>query len=154
MVEFDCTTKVLRELSAEEQAVVQAQVDADAAADFAANASAYIDAERDRRIAKGFLFNGVLYQSRDGDLANISGAAVLALGAIIGGTQPGNLRWHGGATDFEWIADDNTRHPMDAQTVMAFGAVAANWKSAHIFAANDLKANPPTDYASDQYWPA
>lgn len=116
---------------------------------------ALIDVERDRRIAAGFVFNGVLYQSRAIDQKRINGAATLALAAIVSGAQPGNLRWANPDSDFEWIATDNSRHSMDAQTVMAFAGVAAAWESAHVFAANDLKAMAPipADYAADEYWP-
>ncbi len=113
-----------------------------------------VDAERDRRINGGFIFEGVEYQSRPEDRENIAGAATAALGAIIAGAQPGYLRWHGGAEDFAWIAADNTMHTMDAQTVYAFGQAAMAHKQAHIFAARTLKdADPiPGDFASDQWW--
>lgn len=114
-----------------------------------------IDAERDRRINGGFIFEGVEYQSRPEDRENIAGAATAALGAIVAGAQPGDLRWHGGAEDFAWIAADNTMHTMDAQTVYAFGQAAMAHKQAHIFAARTLKdADPiPDDFADDQWWP-
>ncbi|MDV2965098.1 DUF4376 domain-containing protein [Nitratireductor aquimarinus] len=116
---------------------------------------AAIDAERDRRINGGFTFEGVEYQSRPEDRENIAGAATAALGAIVAGAQPGDLRWHGGTEDFAWIAADNTMHTMDAQTVYAFGQAAMAHKQAHIFAARTLKdADPiPGDFADDQWWP-
>ncbi|MBN7763407.1 DUF4376 domain-containing protein [Nitratireductor aquibiodomus] len=114
-----------------------------------------VNAERDRRINGGFIFEGVEYQSRPEDRENIAGAATAALGAIVAGAQPGDLRWHGGAEDFAWIAADNTMHTMDAQTVYAFGQAAMAHKQAHIFAARTLKdADPiPDDFADDQWWP-
>lgn len=114
-----------------------------------------IDAERDRRIAAGFLFNGVAYQSRPGDRENIMGAATAALGALVAGKQAGDLRWHGGASDFVWIAADNSLTPMDAQTVFAFGQTAMSHKSALIFAGAAIKSRSPipADYADDQWWP-
>lgn len=113
-----------------------------------------VDAERDRRINGGFIFEGVEYQSRPEDRENIAGAATAALGAIMAGTQPGDLRWHGGAEEFAWIAADNTMHTMDAQTVYAFGQAAMAHKQAHIFAARTLKdADPiPGDFADDKWW--
>ncbi len=98
-------------------------------------------AERDRRIDGGFDFGGVRYQSRVGDRENISGAAQLALQAIIlDDAQPGDTRWHGGADPFVWIAEDNSEVPMDAQTVIAFSKAAAAMKTACIFNAQALKA--------------
>lgn len=114
-----------------------------------------VDAERDCRISGGFIFEGVEYQSRPEDLENIAGAATAALGAIMAGAQPGDLRWHGGAEDFAWIAFDNITHTMDAQTVYALGQTAMAHKQAHIFAARTLKdADPiPGHFADDQWWP-
>lgn len=83
-----------------------------------------VDAERDRRIANGFIFEDVYYQSRQDDRENIAGASTAALGAIVAGAQIGNLRWHGGDSDFVWIAADNSTHTMDAQTMFAFGQTA------------------------------
>lgn len=114
-----------------------------------------VDSERDRRIAAGFTFGGVLYQSRPEDRENIMGAATAALGAMAAGALPDDLRWHGGDSDFLWIAADNSTHPMDAQTVFAFGQAALRHKQAHIFAARALKdADPiPADFVDDSYWP-
>ncbi len=119
-----------------------------------ADLKADIDAERDRRIDGGFIFEGVEYQSRPEDRENIAGAATAALGAIMAGAQPGDLRWHGGAEDFAWIAADNTMHTMDAQTVYAFGQAAMAHKQAHIFAARDIKDSEsiPVDFAADRWW--
>lgn len=113
-----------------------------------------VDAERDRRIADGFTFDGKLYQSRTEDRENIAGASVAALAAM-SGASPGDLRWHGGDSDFVWIAADNSLTPMDAQTMFAFGQAAMAHKQAHIFAARALKdAEPiPADYADDSHWP-
>lgn len=118
--------------------------------------SEQVDAERDRRIEGGFEFNGVMFQARVQDQKRIAGAGTLALGAMVAGVQPGNLRWHGGDEDFAWIAADNTTVPMDAQTVFLFGQAAANWESRHVFAARSLKdISPiPADYTDDEWWPA
>lgn len=115
-----------------------------------------VNAERDRRTDAGFTFNGVFYQSRPSDRENIQGAYALASDAIIlNGAQPGDLRWHGKDKDFEWIAADDTRIPMDAYTMLAFGQAALDHKGNLIFAASDLKAMDPIpdDYATNEsYW--
>ena len=118
-------------------------------------ASDDVDAERDRRISAGFTFAGVAYQSRPEDRENITGASLAALAAMMNGAQPGDLRWHGGDSDFMWIAADNTVHHMDAQTVFAFGQTAMAHQQGIIFAARALKdADPiPLDYTDDAYWP-
>ncbi|QTG13053.1 DUF4376 domain-containing protein [Agrobacterium tumefaciens] len=115
-----------------------------------------VDSERERRVAAGFMFAGVFYQSRPEDRENIAGAALAALAALGEGAVPGDYRWHGGGTDFMWIAADNTMHPLDAQSTFAMGQAAMAHKQAHIFAARTLKdMNPiPADYATNPaYWP-
>jgi hypothetical protein len=120
-----------------------------------------IDLERDRRISAGFDFNGTKYQSRlpdasrSGDWEVFSGKALEALIAVIGGAQPGDLRWSDPAEDFAWIAADNSRVAMDAQTVIALGKAASAHRSAHTFAGSDLKAMQPipTDYTDNKWWP-
>jgi hypothetical protein len=117
--------------------------------------SADVDAERDRRLQLNFTFNGVVYQRDEKAIRRINGAGTLALGAIIGGAQPGDYRWHGESTDFEWIAFDNSTVKMDAQTVMAFGAAAATVETQLVFAAKVIKAMDPipADYATNEtYW--
>ncbi|WLP53195.1 DUF4376 domain-containing protein [Agrobacterium fabrum] len=118
--------------------------------------AAMVDAVRDIRIASGFGFNGHVYQTRPEDRENIAGAATAALAAMVNGAQPGDFRWHGGDSDFEWIADDNSTHPLDAQTTFAMGQAAMAHKQAHIFAARRLKdMDPiPADFeTNDAYWP-
>ena len=120
-----------------------------------------IDAERDRRISAGFEFAGARYQSRlpsgnkTGDWEVFSGKALEALIAIMQGAQPGDLRWSDPDEDFAWIAEDNSRVPMDAQTVIELAKAASAHRSRHTFAGSDLKALPaiPADYAADHYWP-
>lgn len=114
-----------------------------------------VDAERDRRVAGGFVFGGNAFQTRSEDRENIAGASTAAMAAIVGGAQGGDLRWHGGDSDFCWIAADNTLVPMDAQTMFAFGQAAMAHKQAMIFAARALKdmAEIPEDVSSDIYWP-
>lgn len=115
----------------------------------------HVDAERDRRIDGGMVWNGVMYQTRPQDRENVAGASILALAAIGNGAQPGDLRWHGEDTDFVWIAEDNSLNTMDAQTFFAFAQAMAKHKSAHIFAARAIKdiAPIPEDYATNEtYW--
>lgn len=120
-----------------------------------------VDAERDRRINSGFDFEGNHYQSRlpsvdgAGDWDVFSGKALEAFIAISSGAQPGDLRWSDPAVDFSWIASDNTRVPMDAQTVIALGKAASAHRSAHTFAGSDIKAMTPipSDFADDKWWP-
>ena len=120
-----------------------------------------VDAERDRRISAGFEFSGVRYQSRlaKGDLAGdwdiISGKALEAFMAVVGGAQPGNLRWSDPAQDFAWIAEDNSRVPMDALAVIELGKAASAHRSKHTFAGSDLKAMSPipADYTDNKWWP-
>ncbi|TDW20383.1 uncharacterized protein DUF4376 [Rhizobium azibense] len=113
-----------------------------------------VDAERDRRIVSGFVFNGVLFQSRDQDRENLMGACTAAVAAMMIGAQPGDLRWHGGAQDFTWIAADNSEIPLDAQGMFALGKAAMEHKEKHIRAGRLIKnMNPiPADYAVGTYW--
>ena len=127
----------------------------DKAAEVQEQRRATVNAERDHRIDAGFIFDGVAYQSTPADRENIAGAATSALGAMQAGAQPGDLRWHGGDTDFAWIAADNSEHSMDAPTMWKFGQAAMEHKRALIFAARAIKdmAEIPEDFAADAYWP-
>ena len=113
-----------------------------------------VDAERDRRIATAFEFNGVAYQ-----LDQVSQGRVTAMGAdarfaIISGAQAGDLRWADPDADFGWIATDNSVTPMDAPTMAAFADAAKLWVKRHTFAARALKAmDPIPDPTDGQYWP-
>ncbi|KTT25135.1 DUF4376 domain-containing protein [Pseudomonas rhizoryzae] len=116
-----------------------------------------VDAERDRRVGLGFEFQGKRYQTREaGDRENILGAMNSALAAIMAGAKAGDLRWADPQTDFVWIASDNQRVPMDAQTTLAFGQAATVRKSQLVLAGSALKAMMPTpqDFAADRWWPA
>lgn len=117
--------------------------------------SEMVDAERDRRIDAGVEFQGVMFQSRATDRENIAGAAQLGFMAVVAGAESGDLRWSSPGQDFAWIASDNSLVPMDAQTVVAFGRVAAERKQALIFAGRQLKDMKPipADYAADKWWP-
>lgn len=123
--------------------------------------SSTVDAERDRRISSGFEFQGVRYQSRlpttnhPGDWDVFSGKALEAFIAVMGGAQPGDLRWSDPGVDFAWIAADNSRVPMDAQTVIELCKAASMHRSRHTFAGSDLKAMQPIpqDYTDNKWWP-
>lgn len=95
---------------------------------------------RDQKIDAGFTFEGVLYQSRQQDRENISGATQRAEMWLQAGGDPNTLRWDDPNSDFVWIAADNTLHPMSATTVKAFGFALFNFKKACIFNAYTLKA--------------
>lgn len=116
-----------------------------------------VKAEASRRISV-LTFGGTTFGFCDpaGSDKNIAGAGTLALAAIIAGAQPGDLRWADPASDFRWIAMDNTSVEMDAHTCLAFAKTAAVWKTRHIYAARALKdMSPiPADYASDSRWPS
>ncbi|MCZ7927317.1 DUF4376 domain-containing protein [Agrobacterium pusense] len=120
-----------------------------------------VDIERDRRVEAGFVFDGVLYQSRPEDRENIAGAVKAATDAVALGAAPGDFGWQrlldpNAPPEFRWIAADNTTQVMDAQTVMRFGYAALGHKQAHILAARELKnMNPiPADFATEPaYWP-
>lgn len=123
-----------------------------------------ITEERDARIARGFYFNGHIYDSRPEDQKRISGSALLAFMVIsAGGGTAGDNYWHingqtvdSTITEFGWITQDNQIVTMDAPTVIAFGKVAAEWERAHIFSARTLKDMDPVpdNYKNDMYWPA
>lgn len=113
-----------------------------------------VNAERDRRIRAGFMFGGKLFDFDDESKQRVTGAATLAGFAIGAGAQAGDLHWHGGDTDFAWIANDNSLLTMDAQTCFLFGKVAAAHESQMIFAARAIKnMSPiPIDFTNDEYW--
>src|SRR5690606_3160953 len=117
--------------------------------------AADVDAERDRRIATGFVFGGMAYQCDPRSQQNIIAKGAQAKFAVLAGAQEGDLRWADPSTDFGWIATDNSLTPMDAQTMSAFADAADLWVSSHIFAGRAIKdMDPiPADYTSDSYWP-
>lgn len=114
-----------------------------------------VNAERDRRLLLDFSFNGKMFQRDEVSQRRINGAYSIALGAVMSGAQPGDLRWADPDNDFAWIASDNTVMTMDAQTVLAFGATCASVEAPLVFAAKALKAmdSIPEDYTDDAYWP-
>jgi len=107
-----------------------------------------IDARRDALLVADFTFNGVQYQRDAEAVKRMNGAGTLALAAIFAGALPGDLRWHGEDEDFAWIAADNSRVTMDAQTTLAFGRAAAKVESGLVMAARSLK--DAVDAAADQ----
>ena len=113
-----------------------------------------VNAERDRRLAADFEFQGKMYQRDTVSLQRITGASTLAGFAIAAGAQPGNLRWANPDQDFGWIASDNTITPMDAQTCFAFGQAAAAVETRLIFRAKELRGMDPipADYTDDSWW--
>lgn len=116
-----------------------------------------VNAERDRRFALGFRYGGALFQSDPDSRENVAGAGTMALGAIVSGKQPGNLRWARPDRDFTWTAADNSQIPMDAHTTFAFASSLGIRKEEFIKAAQALKAMQPIpqDYATnDAYWPS
>lgn len=102
-------------------------------------AAALVDAERDRRIAAGFVYQGAAFQSRPEDFVNLGGASTAAVAAVLNGAQPGDLRWAGPA-DFAWIAADNRLIPLDAPGMIALGSAAMAHRSGLIFRGGAIKA--------------
>jgi len=100
---------------------------------------AAVNAERDRRLSLGITFQSHTFQTDPDSRERIDRSRISAMAAIMGGVQPGDLRWHGLAVDFFWIAADDTRIPMDAQTMVAFGNAMAAREGLLIVAGNDIK---------------
>lgn len=114
-----------------------------------------VAAERDRRLAADFTFQGKMYQRDPKSLQRIAGAAQMASLALASGAQADDLRWHGGDSDFGWIASDDTVTPMTAPTMIAFGQAAAAMETQIIFAARNLRRMDPipADFTEDTWWP-
>lgn len=114
-----------------------------------------INRERDRRLSLGFTFGGNSFDFDEISKIRISGAGTLAGFAVAGGAPQGYYQWTGDGTDFYWIAQDNTKVYLDAQSMFAMAQYAAQWEARHIKAARTLKdMDPvPTDYKDDSYWP-
>jgi hypothetical protein len=113
-----------------------------------------VDIERNRRL-QNFVFEGTTYGFDEVSKGDIAGAGTLALAAIVQGAQPGDVQWAAPGQDFEWIAADNTKVKMDAQTTLSFATAAARWRAGHVYAARTLKdmANIPVNFADDSFWP-
>lgn len=118
-----------------------------------------INAERDRRLGLGITFAGHPYQTDEISRQRINTSRISAMAAIMGGAQPGDLRWPGVDKDFFWIAADDERVPMDAQTMVAFGNAVAAREGLLIVAGNDLKqriaaGEAISNIGDDKLWPA
>lgn len=98
-----------------------------------------VNAQRDARIDGGFAYGGDVYQSRASDRENIQALGVQAQLALLGGAAPGDLRWHGGPTDFVWILEDNTTVPLDAPGMVGLFQTGIAFKSALTFTARAKK---------------
>lgn len=114
-----------------------------------------VNAERDRRIAAGFMWNGKTFQSDRDSRENIAGAATSAVSFIVSGGSPDEVYWQSPDVPFVWIAMDNAEVQMTPAQVIDFGNTAMAHKKAHIFAARTLKdmLEIPSDYTDDKYWP-
>lgn len=99
-----------------------------------------IDAERDRRLAIGFLFGSVRYHARALDIASFNSKIPLARMAIASWAQPGDYRWVDSDEDFSWIAADNSHVPMDASTMVDLGETAVMFFRKVTLAARDPKS--------------
>lgn len=117
-----------------------------------------VNAERDRRLSLGITFQNHTFQTDPDSRERIDRSRISAMAAIMGGVQPGDLRWHGLPVDFFWIAADDTRVPMDAQTMVAFGNGMAAREGLLIIAGNDIKkriaAGEAVSIGDDALWPA
>ena len=113
-----------------------------------------INAEKERRIALGFMFDGLLYQSDPTSIRNINGASTGALVAKAAGADGASTMWAAGGTEFSWISADNTKVPMSPDTVLSFGMAALAHVDAHTKAARVLKDDPQVDYTDDNHWPS
>lgn len=100
---------------------------------------ASVDAERDRRMAIGFVFGGKLYQARERDVLNIAGKATRATKAIVDGAMSGDLQWATTGENFAWIAADNTLTPMDAFEMVKFGQSADDFVTGMFMRGRQLK---------------
>jgi len=115
-----------------------------------------VDAERDRRIALGFDWNGKHYQSRPEDIQNIDSMALAATSRIAQGQVDTGYRWFDPNVDFAWIAADNSLTLMNIEDMMNFAMVAAKWKSDNIRAGSEIKKTTggiPANFATDGRWP-
>ena len=114
-----------------------------------------VDAERDRRIAAGFMFNGKMIDFDQVSKENITGAGAMAGTALAMGAVAGDLYWHGGTEPFSWITADNTKLDLDAHQMFAMSQAAGNHVTAFFFAGRNLKdfTTIPASYADDDWWP-
>ena len=114
-----------------------------------------VEQERDRRIAKGFKFDGSLYPATPEDYSRIASFVSEATAAVATGIQGGNLRWHDKKEDFTWTDANGIPVPLDAQQMIALGRAA----NAHRLRLDRLAyklmtrpGGPPPDFTDDSYW--
>lgn len=101
---------------------------------------AAVDALRDAKIAAGFTFAGTAFQTDPDSVKRIAGTASAAHVAITqDGAEAGDLRWADPASDFVWIATDNSLIAMDAPTAIAFGQAYLAFERRLVFAASAIK---------------
>ncbi|MBG6163645.1 hypothetical protein IWQ54_003313 [Labrenzia sp. EL_195] len=115
-----------------------------------------VNIERDRRNFLDIVFQGVNFQADQVSRGRIGHVVTSAIAAIMAGAQVGDLSWHGQTDDFAWIAKDNTKVPMDAQTLLSLSQVMAERERRLVVAANSIKAMDPipTDFnTNERYWP-
>lgn len=98
-----------------------------------------VNAARDAKIDGGFTHAGGVYQSRQTDRENVGVLGQQAQLAVLGGAEAGDLRWHGGATDFAWILADNSTVTLDAPAMVALFLAGVAFKTALTFAARAKK---------------
>lgn len=111
-----------------------------------------IDAERNRRIERGFKFEGSLYPATPEDYSRIASWVSQATAALAMGVQAGNLRWHDGPDDFTWTDMHGIPTPLDAQQMIALGRAANAHRMRLDRKADALKADPPDDITDDEHW--
>ena len=94
-------------------------------ADLKVAACTRIDEARDARLAGGFLFNGIRFDSDDKSVRRISGAVLLCL------LDPEHSE--------NWITQDNSRVVLNADEINGLGLAAANHERETLFKARALK---------------
>ena len=114
-----------------------------------------VDAERDRRIAAGFEWNGYNWQFDTTSKQNITGSGSLAAMAIMQGAAVGDYTWNGGTEPFQWVTADNQRVSLDAHDMFEMARSAASHVNMHFMAGRALKdfTTIPASYADDDWWP-
>lgn len=101
---------------------------------------AKINATRDLRVDKGFLFAGYRIQSRPSDRENIANLGLDARDAVAKGAVAGDYFWHPQFPDgFGFITATNETIPLDAIQMEALRARGIEFKGALTFFARQLK---------------
>jgi hypothetical protein len=100
----------------------------------------------DGLIGQGFVYSGKLYQIDPRSQMQLAAMSLMALGSI---TDPVNSPW---PANFYWVAADNSRVPMDAPGLYAFGRAVAGYVSGSILHLRTIKdeiATAPDQQALD-----